>query len=194
VHSSVLHQTHSCHGGDIYVRHYLIFLALRDNLSRWEYVTTIQFEWEIVTGQRKYRWTISVRLADRIGFWWLPDTRSRTGPKLYSGCRLSTLLAVVLIFVESNTTTPIDCKVGGVTSLPKHRLAQPMHVAAIDDFFLCAFDGVQSYVVCPVTMFSISGFRLSYLCACIRPHRTPRVSLRVEVLSTRSYGIFRATE
>ena len=52
----------------------------------------------------------------------------------------------------------------------------------------------ESYVFYPVTMFSASGFRPSYLRACIRPHRTPHVSLRVEVLRMRSYGVFWATE
>jgi hypothetical protein len=160
------------------VRHYLIFLALRDNSSRWEYITTIQFEWEIFTGQRKYRWTILVRLADRIGLWSLPDT-SHTGAKLYSGCRLSTLLAIVVMFISLNSTTPIDCKVSGVSSPLNRRLAQPVHVAAMVDFYICAFAGVQSYVVGPVTMFSASGFCLSCHRVCIRPHCAPRVSLRV---------------
>ena len=193
VHSSVLRQTRSCRGRDLYVRHYLIFLALHDNLSRWEYITTIQFEWEIITGQRKYRWTILVRFADRIGLWSLPDT-SHVGAKLYSGCRLSTLLAVVVIFVGFNTATLINCKVGGVSSPLNQRLAHPVHLAAMVDFFICAFTGIQSHVACPVTVFFTSGFRLSCHGACIRPHRATRVSLRVQVHCTRSYGVFRVTE
>ena len=192
VHSSDFGKTPSCHGGNIYVRHYLIFLALRDNSSRWEYITTIQFEWEIITGQRKCRWTILVRFADRIGLWSLPDS-SHIGAKLYSGCRLSTLLAIVALFIPLNSTTPIDCKVGGVSSPLNRRLAQPIHVAAMLDFFICAFAGVQSYVVDPVTMFSASGLCISCPRVCIRPHRAPRVSLRVQV-RTRSYGVFPATE
>ena len=139
VHSSVLCQTPSCHGGDLYVRHYLIFLASRDNSSRWEYLTTLQFEWEIVTGKRKYRWTILVRSADHIGLWSPPDTRSRTGAKLYSGCRLSTLLAIILIFFGVDTTTQIDCKVGGVSVPLSRRFTQPVHLAANSDFYICAF-------------------------------------------------------
>ena len=80
------------------------------------------FEWQVVTGRRKYRWTILVRSA-RIGHWSLPDTRLCTGAKLYSGCRLSALLAVIVIFIGFNSTTPIDCKVGGVFSLLNRRLA-----------------------------------------------------------------------
>ena len=131
----------------MYVRHCLIFLASHDNSSRWEYVSTIQFEWQIITRKRKCRWTILVRSADRIGFWSLPDTRSRTGAKLYSGCRLSTLRAIGVIFIGFNSTTPIDCKVGGVSSPLNRHLAQPVHVAAMVDFFICAFAGVQRYVI-----------------------------------------------
>ena len=174
------------------MRHYLIFLSLRDNLSRWEYVTTLQFEWQIITGQRKYRWTILVRFADRIGLWSLPDT-SHIGAKLYSGCRLSTLLAIVVIFIGFNSATPIDCKVGGVSSPLNRLLVQPAHFAAMVDFCICAFSGVRSYVVGPVTMFSASGICLSCHRICIRPHHAPRVSLRVQV-RTRSYGVFPATE
>ena len=48
-------------------------LALSDNLSRWEYITTIQFEWQIITGHRKYRWTVLVRSGDHIGLLSPPD-------------------------------------------------------------------------------------------------------------------------
>ncbi|KAI0295832.1 hypothetical protein B0F90DRAFT_1748744, partial [Multifurca ochricompacta] len=54
----------------------------------WEYFTTFGFEWQIVTGRRRYRWTIL----------------------LYSGCRLSALVAVIVIFIGFNVTSPIDCK------------------------------------------------------------------------------------
>ncbi|KAH9985802.1 hypothetical protein BJV74DRAFT_550801 [Russula compacta] len=55
----------------------------------WEYVNTMWFEWEIVTGRRKHRWTI-----------WL-----------YSGCRLSALLAIIVILIGFDTTRPLNCKV-----------------------------------------------------------------------------------
>jgi len=64
------------------------FLHVIGGVYIWEYFTTIQFEWQIVTGRRKYRWTIL----------------------LYSGCRLSALLTIAVIFVGFNSTTPIDCK------------------------------------------------------------------------------------
>ncbi|KAI0302733.1 hypothetical protein BC826DRAFT_985970 [Russula brevipes] len=54
----------------------------------WEFVTSLWFEWQIITGQRKYRWTV-----------WL-----------YSGCRLSALFAVILIFIGFDTTRSLNCK------------------------------------------------------------------------------------
>ncbi|KAH9036718.1 hypothetical protein EDB83DRAFT_2677898 [Lactarius deliciosus] len=57
--------------------------------SRWEFFTSLWFEWQIITGRRSYRWSI-----------WL-----------YSGCRLSALFAIITIFVGFNVTTPINCRV-----------------------------------------------------------------------------------
>jgi len=54
----------------------------------WEYFTTLWFEWQVITGKRRYRWTI-----------WL-----------YSSCRLSALIAIILIFVGFDPTHPINCK------------------------------------------------------------------------------------
>jgi hypothetical protein len=54
----------------------------------WEFFTTLWFEWQIITGRRTYRWSI-----------WL-----------YSGCRISALLAIITIFVGFNVTTPINCR------------------------------------------------------------------------------------
>ncbi|KAH9046061.1 hypothetical protein EDB84DRAFT_1558613 [Lactarius hengduanensis] len=54
----------------------------------WEFVTSLWFEWQIITGRRSYRWSI-----------WL-----------YSGCRLSALFAIITLFVGFNVTTPINCR------------------------------------------------------------------------------------
>jgi hypothetical protein len=54
----------------------------------WEFFTSLWFEWQIITGRRTYRWSI-----------WL-----------YSGCRLSALIAIITIFVGFNVTTPINCR------------------------------------------------------------------------------------
>ncbi|KAI0049116.1 hypothetical protein FA95DRAFT_1557226, partial [Auriscalpium vulgare] len=54
----------------------------------WEIATTLDFEWSFVTGARAYKRTI-----------WL-----------YSGCRLSALVAAVLILVDFNASARMDCK------------------------------------------------------------------------------------
>jgi len=54
----------------------------------WEYLTTLDFELDVIRGRRPYRWTICI----------------------YSLTRVSTLMAVVLSFVALDTTTPINCQ------------------------------------------------------------------------------------
>ncbi|KAF8497018.1 hypothetical protein F5888DRAFT_1906889 [Russula emetica] len=55
----------------------------------WEYLTTLDFELDVIRGRRPYRWTI-----------WI-----------YSLTRVCTLTAIVLSFVALDTTTPINCQV-----------------------------------------------------------------------------------
>ncbi|KAI0066055.1 hypothetical protein BV25DRAFT_1494434 [Artomyces pyxidatus] len=76
---------------DVVNAEYLAFIKLlhvMGGLYIWEYVTTFGFEWSVITRKRKYRWTI-----------WL-----------YSGCRLSALTAIVVIFIGFNVTKPINCE------------------------------------------------------------------------------------
>ncbi|KAF8491232.1 hypothetical protein F5888DRAFT_1076072 [Russula emetica] len=54
----------------------------------WEYLTTLDFELDVIRGRRPYRWTI-----------WI-----------YSLTRVSTLTSVILSFVALDTTTPINCQ------------------------------------------------------------------------------------
>ncbi|KAF8491210.1 hypothetical protein F5888DRAFT_1075666 [Russula emetica] len=55
---------------------------------RWEYLTTLDFELDVIRGRRPYRWTI-----------WI-----------YSLARVGTLIAVILSFIALDTTTPINCQ------------------------------------------------------------------------------------
>ncbi|KAH9985895.1 hypothetical protein BJV74DRAFT_886143 [Russula compacta] len=55
----------------------------------WEFITALDYEWNIIRGRRPYRWTI-----------WL-----------YSLTRLACLGAVVLLFVGMDVTTPYNCHV-----------------------------------------------------------------------------------
>ncbi|KAF8487449.1 hypothetical protein DFH94DRAFT_27645 [Russula ochroleuca] len=60
-----------------------------DGLFIWEFVTTLDYELEVIRGKRPYRWTI-----------WI-----------YSMARVATLLAVILNMVGFDTTTEINCQV-----------------------------------------------------------------------------------
>ncbi|KAF8496195.1 hypothetical protein F5888DRAFT_415286 [Russula emetica] len=60
-----------------------------DGIYIWEFLTTLDYEWDVFQGRRPYRWTI-----------WI-----------YSLTRVSALLAVILNMVGFDTTTPINCQV-----------------------------------------------------------------------------------
>ncbi|KAF8491233.1 hypothetical protein F5888DRAFT_1807633 [Russula emetica] len=59
-----------------------------NGLYIWEYLTTLDFELDVIRGRRPYRWTI-----------WI-----------YSLARVGTLMAVILSFIALDTTTPINCQ------------------------------------------------------------------------------------
>jgi hypothetical protein len=82
---------------------------------RWEYLTTLEFELDVIRRRRPYRWTIWVGNARRCSR--LPSSALRTWvefyvPQIYSFTRLSTLITVILNLVTFNATTPINCQVG----------------------------------------------------------------------------------
>ncbi|KAF8491229.1 hypothetical protein F5888DRAFT_1866334 [Russula emetica] len=64
------------------------FWHTTNGLYIWEYLTTLDFELDVIRGRRPYRWTI-----------WI-----------YSLARVGTLVAVILSFVALDTTTPINCQ------------------------------------------------------------------------------------
>jgi len=55
----------------------------------WEFVTTLDYEWSVIQGHRRYRWTI-----------WI-----------YSVTRLATLMTVILNLVTLDITAPTNCQV-----------------------------------------------------------------------------------
>ncbi|KAF8491205.1 hypothetical protein F5888DRAFT_1807608 [Russula emetica] len=59
-----------------------------NGLYLWEYLTTLDFELDVIRGRRPYRYTI-----------WI-----------YSLTRVCTLMAVILSFIALDTTTPINCQ------------------------------------------------------------------------------------
>ncbi|KAH9988672.1 hypothetical protein BJV77DRAFT_728642 [Russula vinacea] len=60
-----------------------------DGFFIWEFLITLDYEWNIIRGRRRYRWTI-----------WI-----------YSLTRLATLVAVGLNIFSIDVTTPINCQV-----------------------------------------------------------------------------------
>jgi hypothetical protein len=56
---------------------------------RWEFVTTLDFEWEVFTGRRPWKWSFAVYLTARI----------------------LALASVILNFIGFNLTTEFDCNV-----------------------------------------------------------------------------------
>ncbi|KAF8491204.1 hypothetical protein F5888DRAFT_1075248 [Russula emetica] len=64
------------------------FWHTTNGLYIWEYLTTLDFELDVIRGRRPYRYTI-----------WI-----------YSLARVGTLMAVILSLVDLDTTTPINCQ------------------------------------------------------------------------------------
>ncbi|KAH9984375.1 hypothetical protein BJV77DRAFT_194090 [Russula vinacea] len=62
---------------------------LTDGVFIWEFLSTLDYEWDVIRGHRPYRWTIWV----------------------YSVSRVTTLMAVILNMVGFDTTTKINCQV-----------------------------------------------------------------------------------
>jgi hypothetical protein len=88
--------------------------------SSWEYVTTLDFELDIIWGRRSYRWTIWV-CSDRrffacryLSFEIRADSLAR---KIYSLARAALLISIILNIVGFSVTTPINCQVGSAFRL-----------------------------------------------------------------------------
>lgn len=57
--------------------------------DRWEFITTLNFEWEVYTGKRPYKWSFIV----------------------YVIARVLALISIILSLVVFNVTRHLDCKV-----------------------------------------------------------------------------------
>lgn len=72
---------------------FLLYPALSATLTvvchRWEFVTTLDFEWEVFTGKRPWKWSFAVYLTARI----------------------LALTSVILNFIGFNLTTQFNCNV-----------------------------------------------------------------------------------
>jgi hypothetical protein len=58
---------------------------------RWEFFTTLDFEWEVFTGRRPWKWSFAIYLVSR----------------------LLALMAVMCNFIGFSLTTEYDCNVSG---------------------------------------------------------------------------------
>jgi hypothetical protein len=71
--------------------HSVFFVMLMAACRRWEFFTTVDFEWEVFTGRRPWKWSFTVYLTSR----------------------LLALGAIMCNFIGFNLTTEFDCNVSG---------------------------------------------------------------------------------
>jgi hypothetical protein len=69
--------------------HSVFFVMLTAARRRWEFFTTLDFEWEVFTGRRPWKWSFAVYLTSRT----------------------LALVAVMCNFIGFNLTTKFDCGV-----------------------------------------------------------------------------------
>src|SRR5258708_3852627 len=86
-------------------------LALIISTPRWEYLTTLDFELDVIRRRRPYRWTIWVGNDGRCSRRLWAEFPVR---QIYSLTRLSTLITVILNLAALNTT-PINCQVSSTS-------------------------------------------------------------------------------
>src|SRR5260221_12567741 len=88
--------------------------------TRWEFFTTLGFEWRVIRGRQPYRWTIWV--CSHGGFFSeqgtlvfrVPACEPRTDfipGQIYFLTRLTTLMTVIINLVTLNLTTKTNCQV-----------------------------------------------------------------------------------
>jgi hypothetical protein len=89
--------------------------AIQLHIYRWEFVTTLDYEWKVIRGRIPYRWTIWVRSGQRFALAsshmenFLVD--SAFIRQIYSLTRVAGLLGVLLSLVGADVMAPINCQV-----------------------------------------------------------------------------------
>ena len=112
-------------------------------LSRWEFFTTLDYEWSVIRGDRPYRWTIWV--CSSLLFGHVPGT-DHPSEKVYSFTRVCTLITVILNMLALDSSSPIDCQVRIIS--PGSSYARADHTSiklwviflAVSHFFLMKDD------------------------------------------------------
>jgi hypothetical protein len=75
---------------DLHVSYlYIDVVTFVDARDRWEFVTTLDFEWEVYTGRRPWRWSFIVYVAARV----------------------LALICIILSLVGFNLTRQFNCNV-----------------------------------------------------------------------------------
>ena len=74
-----------------FLMHSVFLVMLMAACHRWEFFTTLGFEWEVFTGRRPWKWSFTVYLTSR----------------------LLALMAVICNFIGFNLTIKFDCNVSG---------------------------------------------------------------------------------
>jgi len=89
--------------------------------TRWEFCTTLDFEWRVIRGHQPYRWTFWVCSHGFCFFLGAEDLVFRVPTRepradflpgqLYFLTRLTTLMAVIINLISLNLTTKTNCQV-----------------------------------------------------------------------------------
>ena len=85
----------------------------------WEFVTTLEYDWDVIRGRLQYRWTFWVRNNILVAL--VSCSRAHLSPglifsfntrQIYSLARVAALSGIILDFILLNNTKPINCQVG----------------------------------------------------------------------------------
>jgi hypothetical protein len=82
------------------------------HICRWEFFSTIWFEWGFITGKRPYRWSIWVsRLTFDLVLLIYFSNCNMYDTQIYSAIRLATLVNVFADIVRAQVLNPLGCQV-----------------------------------------------------------------------------------
>ena len=79
------------------------FTTLTTTCHRWEFFTTLEFEWEVFTGRRPWKWSFAVYLL----------------------ARMLAFTSIILNFIGFNVTTEFNCNVSGRLRVPSFDTDEP---------------------------------------------------------------------
>ena len=89
------------------------FAMLTAPCHRWEFLSTLDFEWEVFTGKRPWKWSFTVYLL----------------------ARLLALMAILCELVGFNLTSVFNCNVGIRSGIPLFSTDRPNLAAGLVPFY-----------------------------------------------------------